>query len=134
MKQAGKGGYTDQEIYRLKKIVQKLKQEMLHDEDSEAIFFFGLEKKNGQSRFIHALRSDKGQLLTEAGEIRRRAVQFYAQLYHSEYTEDEGAFNSSCSGLPRVSEETNKELEGPLTSEEVFAVLQSMKGEEGPRD
>ncbi|KAI3361897.1 hypothetical protein L3Q82_002225 [Scortum barcoo] len=85
-----------------------------------------------QSRFIHALRSDKGQLLTEAGEIRRRAVQFYAQLYQSEYTEDEGAFNSSCSRLPRVSEETNKELEGPLTSEEVFAVLQNMKGGKAP--
>ncbi|KAI3362870.1 hypothetical protein L3Q82_001915 [Scortum barcoo] len=104
MKQAGKGGYTDQEIYRLKKIVQKLKQEMIHVEDSEAItlmdpplsFFFGLEKKNEQSRFIHALCSDKGQLLAEAGEIRRRAVQFYAQLYQSEYTEDEGAFNSFC--------------------------------------
>ncbi|KAI3363546.1 hypothetical protein L3Q82_012152 [Scortum barcoo] len=76
-------------------------------------FFFGLEKKNGQSR--------------------RSAVQFYAQLYQSEYTKDEGAFNSSCSGLPRFSEETNKELEGPLTSEEVFAVLQSMKGRKASR-
>ncbi|KAI3355591.1 hypothetical protein L3Q82_018419, partial [Scortum barcoo] len=93
---------------------------------AEFLLWPGEEER--QSRFIHALCSDKGQLLTEAGEIRRRAVQFYVQLYQSEYTEDEGAFNSSCSRLPRISEETNKELEGPLTSEEVFAVLQSMKG------
>ena len=37
MRSRGKGGYSDQEIYRLKKIVQKLKQELYNDEDSEAM-------------------------------------------------------------------------------------------------
>lgn len=41
---------------------------------------------------------------------------------------DEEAFNSFCGGLPRVSEGTNKELEGPLTAEEVYMALQSMQG------
>ena len=54
--------------------------------------------------------STSGQMLTEAGGIQQRAVDFYSHLYDSEYTEDEGAFNSLCSGLPRVPEETNKEL------------------------
>lgn len=34
-------------------------------------FFFSLEKKNGQSRFIHAMYSVTGQFLTEASEIRQ---------------------------------------------------------------
>lgn len=51
--------------------------------DSPSKVFFSLEKKNGQSRFIHALRSTTGQLLTEASEIRQRAVDFYSHLYDS---------------------------------------------------
>ncbi len=74
--------------------------------------FFSLEKKNGQ--LIHALSWTKGQRLTEASEIQQRAVRFHSYLYNNKYTENEGAFNSFCSGLPRVSEETNKELEGLL--------------------
>ena len=67
-------------------------------------------------------------MLTEAGGIRQRAVDCYSHLYNSEYAEDEGAFNSFCSGLPRVPEETNKEL----TEEEVYAALHA--GGEGPWD
>lgn len=40
-------------------------------------YFFSLEKNNGECRLIHALRSTSGQMLTEA-------------------------FNSFCSGLPKV--------------------------------
>ena len=100
--------------------------------DSPSKFFFSLEKKRGQSRFIHALRSVSGQLLTDTSEIRQRAVDFYSHLYESEYSEDEEAFDSFCSGLPKVSKETNKELEAPLTSEEVYAALQSMQGGKAP--
>lgn len=71
-----------------------------------------LEKKNGQSRFMHALRSTTGRLLTEDGEIRQRAVYFYTLLYSSEFKENEELFDSFCCGLPRVSEETNRELGG----------------------
>lgn len=100
--------------------------------DSPSKFFFSLERKNGQSRFIHALRSTTGQLLTETSEIRQRAVGFYSELYHSDYTEDEESFDSFCSGLPRVSEEANKELEGPLTTDEMYEALQSMQVGKAP--
>ena len=101
--------------------------------DSPSKFFFSLEKKNRQRRFIHALRLVTGQLLTGTSEIQQRAVDFYSQLYNNEYTEDGDTFDLFCSGLPRVSEEKNKELEGPLTTEELYAVLQEyMQGGEAP--
>ena len=100
--------------------------------DAPSKFFFSLEKKKGQSRFFHALRSENGHLLTDTSEIRQRAVAFYAHLYKSEYSEDEEAFDSFCSGLPKVSEEASNELEAPLTVEEVYAALQSMKGGKAP--
>ncbi|KAJ4928837.1 hypothetical protein JOQ06_004461 [Pogonophryne albipinna] len=87
--------------------------------DSPTKYFFSLEKKNGQGRLIHALRSAGGQQLTGNSQIRQRAVDFYCDLFTSEYTEDDGGFNLFCRGLPTVSEETNKELDGPLTEEEL---------------
>ena len=72
-------------------------------------------------------------MLTEASGIRQRAADLYAHLYDSEYTEVIlWALNSFCSGLPRVLEEINKELEGPLTAEEVYTALQSMQGGKTP--
>ena len=53
----------------------------------------------------------------------------YSHLFNIDDTEEEGFFDSFCNGLHRVSEETIKELEGPLTSEEVYMALQSMQGE-----
>ncbi len=75
---------------------------------------------------MHALRLTAGRLLTAASEIQQRAVN-YTPMYSSDFTENEELFDSSCSGLPRVSEETNKELGGPLTTEEVLTALQSIR-------
>ena len=55
--------------------------------DVPSNFFFGLEKKNGQTKIIHSLLSDTGQELVEPGQIRRRAVDFYSSIYTSEYDE-----------------------------------------------
>ena len=58
-------------------------------------------------------------------------MDFYVNLYSSEYQEDDGVFNLFCENLPTVSEETNSELEGTLT-EEVFAALRSVQGGKAP--
>ncbi|KAI3367340.1 hypothetical protein L3Q82_008155 [Scortum barcoo] len=42
--------------------------------DAPSSFFFGMEKKHGQRKYIHSLLSDTGQELTEPGEIRGRAL------------------------------------------------------------
>ena len=47
-------------------------------------------------------------------------MDFYSHLYDNE---DEGTFDSFFNRLPRVLEETNKEVEGPLTTEEVYMAL-----------
>lgn len=45
---------------------------------------FVLEKKNGQSRFIHCLKDANGQELSEASDIHQRIVEFFEELYKSE--------------------------------------------------
>ena len=63
-----------------------------------------LEKTNGQKRFIHALRSEDGTLLSDHADIRKRAVSFYEELYKSE------------SGLPVPVAWSEHGTQGPLTN------------------
>ncbi|KAJ4948523.1 hypothetical protein JOQ06_020056, partial [Pogonophryne albipinna] len=100
--------------------------------DAPTSFFFGLEKKNGQRRVIHSLLSDTGQEITEPSQIRMRAVSFYSTLYTSEYEEGETLSEGFCNELPQVSEETNSQLEGPLTIQELQTALQGMQGRRAP--
>ncbi len=44
--------------------------------DAPSKFFFNLEKKNGQRRFIHALRSESGSLLSDSHGIRKEQLVF----------------------------------------------------------
>lgn len=45
--------------------------------DAPTNFFFNLEIKNGQKRFIHRLRFESSTLLSDPIDIRKRAVCFY---------------------------------------------------------
>ncbi|KAI3355583.1 hypothetical protein L3Q82_018417, partial [Scortum barcoo] len=69
--------------------------------DAPSSFFFGMEKKHGQRKYIHSLLSDTGQELTEPGQIRGQAVSFYSSLFKSDYEENEELFEEICSGLPQ---------------------------------
>lgn len=94
--------------------------------DGPTKFFFGLEKKNGQSRFIHSLYALDGTEITEPKEIRKRAVCFYSELYKSEYTEADELASSFFLGLPKVSVKAKCSLERPLSASELHVALQSM--------
>ncbi|TWW53588.1 Transposon TX1 uncharacterized 149 kDa protein ORF 2 [Takifugu flavidus] len=100
--------------------------------DTPSTFFFGLERKRGQSRVIHSLLSEEGLELMEPEQIRRRAVDFYSSLFRSEYKENNELFEEYCSGLPQVPEEANGQLERPLSVPEVYAALQSMQSLKAP--
>ncbi|KAL7890943.1 hypothetical protein AOLI_G00004190 [Acnodon oligacanthus] len=100
--------------------------------DAPSTLFFNLERKNGQSRFIHSLRSEEGQELTEPVDIRKWAVRFYSELYRSQYKENGELDSSFYAGLPKVSEQLNAEQERPLDVQELHAALQSMEGGTAP--
>ncbi|TWW74455.1 Transposon TX1 uncharacterized 149 kDa protein ORF 2 [Takifugu flavidus] len=99
----------------------KYKIQDIAEMDTPSTFFFGLERKRGQSKVIHSLLSEEGLELTEPEWIRRRAVDFYSSLFRSEYKEDNELFEEYCSGLPQVPEEANGQLACPLSA--VIALL-----------
>ncbi len=52
--------------------------------DVPSKYFFSLEKKNGQKRFLHSLRSEAGVILSSHAEIRTRACGFYGGTSRSD--------------------------------------------------
>lgn len=99
--------------------------------DVPSKYFFSLEKKNGQKRFIHALKSQSGALLTDDVEIRKRATQFYQDLYRSEL-KDGGSDGLFLSNLPQVAVESIPELDAVLTLGELEKALQGMECGKAP--
>ncbi|KAK3566306.1 hypothetical protein QTP86_032222 [Hemibagrus guttatus] len=100
--------------------------------DAPSKYFFGLEKKNGQSRLIHTLHTGNGQYTTHTDEIRRYATDFYQDLYRSGHRDSKELLDIFYQGLPKVSSEDNAALEGPLVQEELHAALNTMPGGKAP--
>lgn len=94
--------------------------------DVSSKFFFNLERKNGQKRCIHALRSKDGALLSNHTEIRKRAVEFYKELYSSELIHGSNT-NGFMEDLPQVTDEANADLCREITLEELKKALQGME-------
>ena len=100
--------------------------------DAPSHFFFGLERKNGQRRLMHSLRSNAGQLLQESADIRQCAVEFYKELYKTEFQAEPEVAQSFYEGLPNVPEEDHAELEAELSAQELQEALQSMQSGKAP--
>lgn len=73
--------------------------------DAPSKYFFGHERKNGQKRIIHALRSEDGNLLSSPREVREKAVSFYQSLYRSEGRLESGE-RFLGESLPKISEDS----------------------------
>ncbi|KAK3506448.1 hypothetical protein QTP70_000579, partial [Hemibagrus guttatus] len=95
--------------------------------DAPSKFFFSLEQKNGQKRFIHAVRTESGDLLSEPTEIRKQTVRFYSKLYSSEWSGAQVVEDSFLVGLPKLSERAARELDRELSLEELHEALQRME-------
>ncbi|KAK3522929.1 hypothetical protein QTP86_009711 [Hemibagrus guttatus] len=100
--------------------------------DAPSKYFFGLEKKNGQSRLIHTLHTGNGQYTTHTNEIRWYAMYFYKDLYRSEHRDSKELLDTFDQGLPKVSSEDNAALEGPLVLQELQAAVNTMSGGKAP--
>ncbi|KAK3562934.1 hypothetical protein QTP86_011610 [Hemibagrus guttatus] len=85
------------------------------------------QQKNGQKRFIHAVRTESGDLLSEPTEIRKQTVSFYSKLYSSEWSGAQVVEDSFLMDLPKISERAARELDRELTLEELHEALQRME-------
>ncbi|XP_034085426.1 uncharacterized protein LOC117554935 [Gymnodraco acuticeps] len=66
-------------------------------------------------------------LLQESADIRQCAVEFYKELYRTEFQAEPEVAQSFYEGLPNVPEEDHAELEAELSAQELQEALQSMQ-------
>lgn len=91
---------------------------------------FSLKKKKTikllqASRAIHKIRSENGNILTDAKAINKRFADFHSKVYKSKGEIDINALNQflTSTNLPTLSEETSNLLEGEITLEEIKEVI-----------
>ncbi|KAI4899661.1 hypothetical protein NFI96_033222 [Prochilodus magdalenae] len=100
--------------------------------DAPSKFFFGLEQKNGQKRFMHAVRTESGDLLSEPAEIRKRTVGFFSKLYTSEQSGALELEESFLRGLPKLPRLSAEMLDRALSLDELYTALQGMENGRAP--
>ncbi|KAK3529415.1 hypothetical protein QTP70_031134, partial [Hemibagrus guttatus] len=83
--------------------------------------------KEWTEKFIHAVRTESGDLLSEPTEIRKQTVSFYSKLYSSEWSGAQVVEDSFLVGLPKLSERAARELDRELSLEELHEALQRME-------
>lgn len=93
----------------------------------QSIFFFGLEKKNGQRCFIQNLRSETGVLLSDPVEMRERAVKFYKNLYSCDHRIGQSEDHIFFEDLTKISESANAILSKAITLNKLYDALQNMQ-------
>lgn len=95
--------------------------------DAPSKFFFGFESNNGQKRFIHAVQTESGDLVSEPTEIREQTVSFYSRLYESELSTVRDIEDDFLHGLSKLGKESSDWLDSELTLDELGATLGGME-------
>ncbi|KAI4898221.1 hypothetical protein NFI96_022806, partial [Prochilodus magdalenae] len=100
--------------------------------DVPSKFFFGLKQKNGQKRFMHAVRTESGDLLSEPAQIRKRTVSFFSKLYNSEQSGAPELEESFLHRLPKLTRQSAEMLDRALSLDELYTALQGMENGRAP--
>ncbi|XP_077086025.1 uncharacterized protein LOC143738051 [Siphateles boraxobius] len=133
------GGGVDSEPVNEENIFKTptIKRKRAKTKMERASHFSDSDVKHDDSEYSTVDDSDEatdksGQELTEANEIRRRAVSFYNKLFKSEYKENVQLSAGFLEGLPSVAEDSKAHLERPLSNQELLNALKDMEGGKSP--
>ncbi|KAI4873043.1 hypothetical protein NFI96_028700 [Prochilodus magdalenae] len=91
--------------------------------DAPSKLFFGLEQKNGQKRFMHAVRTESGDLLSEPAEIRKWTVSFFSKLNNSEQSGAHELEESFLHKSPKLTRRSAEALDRALSLDELYTAL-----------
>lgn len=100
--------------------------------DVPSKFFFNMEQKNGRKKFIHAVRTESGELVTEPSDIRRAARSFYSNLFRSELVGQGDGEQYFLDDLPKLTEGSAKMLDGIVSLKELYVALMGMENGRAP--
>ncbi|KAL6462578.1 hypothetical protein MHYP_G00290000 [Metynnis hypsauchen] len=100
--------------------------------DAPSKIFFGLERKNGQRRFMHAVWSESGDLVSEPSEILQQTVSFFSKLFESEQATSRDVEKRFFPLQARITQQSATLLDTELSLEELYEALQGMENGRAP--
>ena len=97
-------------------------------------YFFNLEKSNYNKKTISELRLQDDSITRNETVILEQIEDYYRNLYTSDLTFSETAYDTFTENVesPKLSEDVQGTLEGPLTYEECKKILETFQNDKAP--
>ena len=119
-------------IYKSRKgALMRARISSIKDIDVPSAYFFKLERKTVQQKQMTFLRCTNGTLMSDSAEMRRLAVQYYAELYGANDCDSDSAADL-LQDLPQLSPGQRKKLDADITVEELTAAVKQLSAGRSP--
>ncbi|KAK1342002.1 hypothetical protein QTO34_016755 [Cnephaeus nilssonii] len=92
-----------------------------------------LTKKQRERTQINKIRNERGEITTDPAEIQRIVTKYYEQLYSNKLDnlEEMDIFLEKYN-LPKINQEESKQLNRPITMDEIEAVIKKLPANKSP--
>ena len=99
-------------------------------------YFFNLENSNYNIKTIRELRTQDDSITRNETAILEQIENYYRNLFTSELTFSEAAYDTFTRNveIPKLSEDVQETLEGPLTYEECKETLETFQNDRAPEE
>lgn len=104
---------------------------LLREMDAPSSFFFNLEKKEIEKKWMLHLKDVNGNVISDPNEMRNIALDFYKDLF-GEVQCDIGCFEELHKDLLKLSDEQSKQLDSGLQLKELSEAVQKLSAGKTP--
>ena len=119
--------------FETKGLIIRSRVRWLEEGEKSSKYFCNLENRSYQRKTISRLQNDGGDLISDPDEILKEIHQFYSKLYSnpddiqvtSNENMDEELFDNIV--IPKLAEDEKQSIESPLSKQEIYDVIKSMK-------
>lgn len=120
---------------KIKGLFIRTKLKWIEEGEKPSKYFCSLEKRNFVNKTVTKLTDKKGNIIQKQDEILSQIEQFYKNLYECKdnHLDEVNLCNLiPYDNIPKLDDEMNKKLEGPITWEESSKALKAMKNDKSP--
>lgn len=120
--------------FETKGLIIRSRVRWLEEGEKNSKYFCNLENRSWQKKNINRVHDTHGNLITDPNKILKEIEQFYTKLY-SNMDEEHGITNENDVNetlfdkidIPKLTEDEKQILENPISKQEIFDVIKSMK-------